>query len=157
MSGRVGKGRTLRTPERREVILRNLRVGGTRAASAGLADMSYDTLHRWMRADASLTRDVSSAEAQAEARFAAVVADDALGRPAQYDDRGRVIRAEVKPNAESAKWWLSRRRAHEYGPRLAVDVRATIDRVAAENGLDPEELIREAEALLAENAERHRR
>lgn len=157
MSGRVGKGRTLRTPERRDVILRNLRVGGTRAASAGLADMSWDTMHRWMQGDADFARAVIVAEAQAEARFAAIVADDGMGRPAQYDDRGRLLRAEVKPNAESAKWWLERRRPHEYGRRMSLDVRSVIDRVAAENGLDPADLIREAEALLAEHSENNRR
>jgi hypothetical protein len=157
MAGRISGGRTLRTPERRDVILRNLRVGGTRTASAGLADLSYDTFARWLRSDASFAHDVIVAEAMAEARFATVVTDDALGRAAQYDDRGRVIREEVKPNVDSAKWWLERRRIHEYGRRISLDVRTVIERVAAENGLDAAELIREAEALLAEHADSNRR
>lgn len=157
MAGRTGHHATLRTPERRELILRILRTGGTKTAACGMADISLSTFHRWVMADASFRRDVAAAEATAESRFAAVVTDDALGRPAQHDDMGRVLRAEVKPNVASAQWWLARRRPHEWGQRLTIDVRATIERVAAENGLDADDLIREAEALMAENAEKYRR
>ena len=155
MSGRAHN--SVRTPERREVILQTIRTGGTRSAAAGRADMNVRTLERWLSADAAFRRDIGQAEATAESRFAAIVADDALGRPAQYDDRGNVIRREVHPNVASARWWLERRRPHEWGQRLAIDVRAVIDRVAAENGLDPDDLIREAETLMAEHAERYRK
>jgi len=157
MPGRNGSRGVPRSPERRDVILQTMRTGGTREAAAGRADMSADTLARWLRADADFRREFATAEATAETRFAAVVTDDALGRPAMYDDFGRVIRREVHPNVNSAKWWLERRRPHAWGQRIAVDVQAVIERVAAENGLTAADLIAEAEALLSENAERYRK
>lgn len=152
MAGLGGSGesrRTHRTPERLEQILGALRTGATRGAAAGYADMSHDTLWRWMRADANVRSAVRQAEATAEIRMTAIVADAAFGRPAQYDDMGRQIRAEVKPNPIHAEYWLDRRRRQEWGHHITVDVRAAIERYAVENGLDPDEVQAEAEAIIA--------
>jgi hypothetical protein len=144
--------KTLRTPERLEVITRALRSGATRTDAAVYAGMDVRTLQRWCVASAAVQRACDEAEATAAIRATAVVMDDAFGRPAQYDDAGNVIRAEVKPNPQTAMWWLERRRPHEFGRRVTVDVRQAVERYASEHGLDADALIAEAEALLAEHA-----
>jgi hypothetical protein len=153
MSGR----RTLRTPEYREAILLRLRAGNTREDSSRSLGIDPVTFRRWMHADASFLRDVEQAEAQARARAVTVVMDAAYGRPAQVDDRGAVIRAEVKPNLNAAMWFLERRDPLNWGRRVTVDIRATVERYAAESGLDVDEVMAEVERLYQENAETFRR
>lgn len=150
MSG-VSKSR--RTPETLEVILRALRGGSTRSDSATYAGIDRGTLSRWCAADATVRRACDEAEATAAIRATAVVMDSAFGRPAQHDDAGNVIRAEVRPNPEHAMWWLERRRPHDFGRRVTVDVRQAVERYAQEHGLDADALIAEAEALLQDHAE----
>lgn len=139
---------TKRTPERREVILRAIRTGMTLTAAAGLADMSRAKVYAWAQADVTLRDALARAHAEAEARFTAVVVDDAFGRPAQYDDVGRLIRAEVKPNPNTAMWWLDRRRKEDYAQHVQVDVMSVARRVAEETGLDVSEVLAEAERIV---------
>lgn len=57
-------------------------------------------------------RDTETARAlAAEVRFATVVTSSALGRAAQYDSAGRVVRAEVPAEEELDAW---------YGPHTGV-------------------------------------
>jgi len=136
-----------RSPERRELILRSLRLGVTRRGAAEYAEIAPPSLRRWMDADARFRDEVIRAEAEAEVRFQSIVADDAFGRPAQVDDQGHVIRAEVKPNPASAKWWLSRRRRSDYATRISVDIGALVRRTAAEDGIDEADVWAELDAL----------
>jgi outer membrane protein OmpA-like peptidoglycan-associated protein len=153
----VGGSRTVRTEERANVILSALRSGSTRTAAAGYSGISMDSMTRWTRSDAVFLRACAVAEATAEVRHAANVADDAFGRPAQYDDAGRVLREEVRSNPESSKWWLERRRPNDWGRRITVDTRALIERYAVEFGLDPDDIQSEAERILADHAAQTRR
>lgn len=121
----------------------------TMRAAAGLVDMDTSTVVRWMQADAAFRTDVARAHAEAEARFTAVITDDALGRPAVRDDRGHIIRDEVKPSVSTAMWWLEHRRREEYARHVQVDVMALVRRVAAETGLDEAEVLAEAERIVA--------
>lgn len=151
-----GRSKSPRTPETLEVIVRALRGGNTRTAAAVYAGIDRSTLQRWCAADAAVRRACAQAEATAEVRAATVVIDDAFGRPAQYDDAGRQIRAEVRANPLTAQWWLERRRPHDYGRRVTVDVRRTIEEYAAANGLDADALIAEAEDIIAQHGESNR-
>lgn len=121
----------------------------TMRAACGLVDMDTSTVVRWMAADAAFRTDVARAHAEAEARFTAVITDDALGRPAVRDDRGHIIRDEVKPSVSTAMWWLEHRRREEYARHVQVDVMALVRRVAAETGLDEAEVLAEAERIVA--------
>ena len=100
-----------RTKERRDTILRTPRSGGTRRAAAEYADIN-----------ATMRNMVKHAEAEAEVRFATVLADSAFGRPTRYDEVGRVIRVEVPANPRDAKWWLSHRRPQDRGDRVIIDL-----------------------------------
>lgn len=147
--GQPGKGRpTKRTPERADVILRAVRTGMTMRAAAGLADMHVSSLYAWQEEDPTFSDALAHAHAECEARFTTIVTDDALGRPAQHDDRGRVIRAEVKPNVESAKWWLEHRRKEDYARHVQIDVMSVARKVAEETGLEVSEVLAEAERII---------
>lgn len=145
-------GKSRRTPQTLEVILRALRGGNTRGDAATYAGIDRSTLVRWCAADASVRRACDEAEATARVHAVAVVVDAAFGRPAQYDDDHNVIRAEVKPNPVFAQWYLERRDPQNWGRRVTVDVRHAVEAYAAEHGLDADALIAEAEALLADHA-----
>ncbi|MBA3797420.1 MAG: hypothetical protein H0X20_09345 [Chloroflexi bacterium] len=102
-----------------------------------------------MKADARFRHAVTLAEADAEVRFTTVIAEAAFGRPAQYDDAGRLIRAERPADSRLAMWWLERRRPKEWGKHVAVavNVRAFAERLAEELGLDAEEILEEADRI----------
>ncbi|MCH8072463.1 MAG: hypothetical protein IIA09_10975 [Proteobacteria bacterium] len=76
---------------------------------------------------------VVKAEAEAEVRHVAVVTSTALGRPAQYDAAGRVVRAEVPPNWNAARWWLSHRREQEWGDRVTFNLEEAVDELDADD------------------------
>ena len=115
---RRGGRPTKRTPQRMALILEVLRSGGTIAGAAGAAEVSQATVYRWLRADARFRDAVKRAEAGAELRFTTAVTAAAMGRPAQYDDAGQLIRPEVKPVWQAAAWWLERRRREDYAQRV---------------------------------------
>ena len=52
----------------------------------------------------------------------------------------------------AAAWWLERRKNSDYARRdkveMTVDLRREAERLAAEQGLDPSEVLAEAEAIM---------
>ena len=94
--------RSKATEARIEALLAALRVGNTRDASAGHAGIVRTTLYRWLERDPGLRARVEKAEADAEVRFAAQVAQGA----------GEDWRA--------AAWWLEHRRPASYGRAQAL-------------------------------------
>lgn len=149
--------RTPRDEAKRDLVLQLLRSGSTREHAARYIGVDPTTLWRWMQRDAGFRRACEEAEATLLVRAIATVSDAAFGRPAQYDDAGRVIRAEIKSNAEYAMWILERKDPLNYGRRVTFDIRATVEKYAAEHGFDADEVIGEIERLYAENAENYRR
>jgi hypothetical protein len=96
-------GRRSKASEARvEALLAALKAGNTRTAAAGHAEIDRTTLHRWLERDAGLRARVEKAEADAEVRFAAQVAQAA----------GTDWRAGA--------WWLERRRSATYGRAAAT-------------------------------------
>jgi len=153
----LGGRRTLRTPERREQVLRMLRTGSTREDAARAAGMDPSTLRRWMHADARLRRELDEAEGTCRVRMVATIVDAAWGRPAQYDDAGNQIRAEVRPNAVHAEWYMERRDPLNWGRRLTIDIKQAIRAYAEREGFDYEEVVAEVEKLMDEHATLMRR
>jgi hypothetical protein len=86
-----------RTPAREQAILGALRVGNTRTAAAAYAEISLDTLARWISDDAEFCGAVLKAEADAEARFL-----------------GQIAKAAQDGTWTAAAWWLERRRPENY-------------------------------------------
>ena len=91
-----------------EALLVALRAGNTRDASAGHAGIVRTTLYRWLERDPALRTRVEKAEADAEVRFAAQVAQGA----------GEDWRA--------AAWWLEHRRPASYGRAQAAAAAAAM-------------------------------
>jgi len=127
MAARKGGGPppTKRTPERRTAILNSLRVGNTRRAAVGFAQIDHATFYRWMDDDATLRDDVEKAEADAETRFL-----------------GNIAKAAADGTWTAAAWWLERRRYEEYRRRDSANVRVT-------NGVEPEAVDVDADTVAA--------
>ena len=94
--------RSKATEARIEALLVALRAGNTREAAAGHAGIDRTTLYRWVERDPAVRARVEKAEADAEVRFAAQVAQGAA------DDW------------HAAAWWLERRRPKSYGRAQAA-------------------------------------
>lgn len=125
------------TPERVEAILLALEGGCTRHAAAGAADVHYATMARWVADNAEFRAQVEKAEDRAEAHFTAAVLQ------------------AVPTNWQAAAWWLERRKFRDYARReridVAVDIRQHAEKVAAELGMSVDEVLAEADRVLAAN------
>lgn len=120
--------------KRSEAAIEAIRMGCTREAAAGVAGVTRMTLYRWIESDDTFRDEVLKAEQQAEAAYT------------------YAVQQAVPKNWQAAAWWLERRRHQSYGRRdrveMTVDLRALAERVAAEDGLDPSEVMAEAERVL---------
>lgn len=115
---------TKKTPERIAAILKALRAGNTRAASARFAEIHRDTLHDWMQTDPSFSDAVEKAEADAEVRFVTRIATAA------------------EETWQAAAWWLERRRPDDYRQQQTQHIQGSL-----QVGLS--ELAREARKVIA--------
>lgn len=128
--------RTKATEPRIAAILELLRQGNTRRAAAGASGISEDSLRRWMIADAAFCGAVEKAESEAEAFYLSAV-----------------LRAAHDPKTwTAAAWWLERRKNQDYARHdkvdMQIDLRKEVERIAAEEGLDPAVVMAEAEAIM---------
>jgi hypothetical protein len=119
--------RSKATEGRIEALLVALRAGNTRDASAGHAGIVRTTLYRWLERDPTLRTRVEKAEADAEVRFEAQVAQGA----------GEDWRA--------AAWWLEHRRPASYGRAQAAAAAPAMTAAPTPgpnplDGLTPEEI-----------------
>jgi len=116
-------------------LLDALRQGNTRTAAAAVVGISRVTLWRMME-DATFCNAVENAEAAAE-----------VARVRQ------VAKAGEDGSWQAAAWWLERRRHEDYAQRskveMSIDIKREAERIAAANGLDPAEVMAEAERVLA--------
>jgi hypothetical protein len=124
------------TDERMGAILAALRAGCTRRAAAAVGGIHHSTFYEWINHDPTLADAVEKAEGEAEAFYTAAVAK------AARDPR----------TWTAAAWWLERRKNSDYARRdkveMQIDVRKEAERLAEELGLDPAEVIAEAEAIM---------
>jgi hypothetical protein len=113
--------------------LQALTAGNTRRAACAYAGVSEDAFAAWLGRYADFADAVKKAEAQAEVKMVATV-----------------VQASTK-QWQAAAWWLERRRADDFSRRdkVEITVRQHAEKLAAELGLDPEELIAEAERIVA--------
>jgi len=130
------------TPERHERIVEAIRLGNTREAAAAYARVGERTLYRWLAKGQQarngskcrqLWQDVKEAENEAELTSVAI------------------IRAAAEKQWTAAAWWLERRRPDQWGRKenLDITIRREAERIAKETGLGIEEIIAEAERMLA--------
>lgn len=115
-------------------IVKALKAGNTRRAAAAYAGINSDTLYEWMKRYPTFSVVVEKAEADAEVRHVANVA-----------------KAAMDGTWTASAWWLERRRHQDWGKvdRVEITIRQQAERLAQELGLDPDELIAEAERIVA--------
>lgn len=120
------------TPDRQQLILEAISAGATRKAAALHAGIDDATLYRWMQRYASFATHIARAEADVELRCTTLILNA----------------AETDPR--HAEWWLERRRTEDYGRRDRVEVllRREAEKLAAELGVEVDEVLREAERIL---------
>lgn len=126
--------RTALGTEQSNAALFALEMGCTRDAAAGAAGVSRTTFYRWLD-DGTFRDAVERAEHKAEAAYTLAV------------------QQAVPKNWQAAAWWLERRRHESYGRRdrvdMAIDLKGLAEKVANADGLDPDELLAEAERIIA--------
>jgi hypothetical protein len=127
--------RTKRTRPRLDALVQGLEGGMTRRAACAWAGFHHAQLYRWMRASDAVRVAVETAEGKAEARFGL-----------------QVLKAATDGTWQAAAWWLERRRPDDYAQRGRIDLRmelaSEVDRIAAEKGLDRDEVMEEVRRLL---------
>lgn len=126
-----------RTPEREARIAEALRAGNTRKAACAYGGISQSQFAEWLARFHDFRDTIEKAEADAEVRAVAQIATAAQAGTWQ-----------------AAAWWLERRRPDDYGrrDRIEVTVRRQAEKMAADLGLDVEELLAEAEMIVAGTA-----
>lgn len=130
MAGRPSK----RTPEREARLLEALRAGNTRKDASLYAGIEQHTFQNWMLRYSHFSQAVEKAEADAVVRNVAQIA-----------------KAAQTGTWQAAAWWLERRRPDDYGRRDRVEVtlRQQAEKLAADLGLNVDELLAEAESIVA--------
>lgn len=130
------------TPERQQRIVTAIRAGNTREAAAGYGGVHAATLYRWLAKgkvarNGSKCRELYEAvkDAENECELTSVA----------------IIRAAAQRHWTAAAWWLERRRPDQWGRKESLDItiRREAEKIAKETGLEVEEVIREAERIVA--------
>jgi len=121
------------------------------AVAAAAGGMHYDTLNEWRKANREFSESVEKAEQRAQQLL--------LGRIRHASEQGMVITRKdgeivEYPGAwQAAAWLLERRWPAQYARRehvdLTVSVEKVAERIAAQSGLDPAQVIAEAEAIVS--------
>jgi hypothetical protein len=135
MTARVGRT-TKRTPALQAALCSVLAAGGTRRAACAHVGVDHTQFYRWLERDAPFRTAVEKAEADAELRFTTIIVTAA------------------SESWQAAAWWLERRRYADFGrkDRIEVDIRSQAQAIAQSLGLDADELVATAEAILRAQA-----
>lgn len=131
MAGR----KTKYTPTTVKIFLDGIRTGLPMRWAAAHAGVNEDTILLWKHRYSEFSEQVALAESEFIGRNVRVIQSGA--------DSG---------DSADAKWLLERRYPQEFGrlERLQIDVelRREAERIAIENGLDPNEVMVEAQRML---------
>lgn len=139
MNGRPSK----LTPATQQRIVTAIAAGNTREMAAAYAGIHRATLFAWIAAGEKASRgrfrDFSDALKKAEAQ--AVVTSVAI------------IRRAASESWQAAAWWLERRYPDEWGRKDRVTLEhllsQEVERMAGELGLSKEDILADAERILA--------
>lgn len=130
--------------KRSAAICESVRRGAPLEAAAKAAGIAESTLYHWRergeavltavanghkrvqdldaqeRLAASFSEDLEKARGECEDQLVRIVSHAALGHPAEFDERGRKIRDERKPNPTMAVILLERKWPQRWGRRIHV-------------------------------------
>lgn len=123
---------TKRTPEAREAIILALRNGDPLMTAAAMGGIHYDTFVEWRKADAEFS--------------------DAVERAIQYGKHSlvEIVRKAAPKTWQAGAWLLERRWPEDFARReqLTIDLTQHAAKAAEEAGLDPAEVLAEAERIV---------
>lgn len=144
------------TDETRDVILRLIGAGNYRETAAEFAGIGRATLYRWLKRGevAAAADEPDPADATYRDFYQAVVAAE---RQVEVLSLAKV-RAAADQHWQAAAWWLERRFPERWGQRQKIDMPAFVEQrageIAAEFGIDKQELIAEVERIMRTRAPR---
>jgi transposase len=129
-----------RTPERITAILSGIEGGLTETDAAQTAGISRGTLYNWKSEDPDLIEAIAAAKSRFVRTLTALILQHAASR---------------FPNSwQAAAWLLERRFPDDFGAKqrleISIDVRKEAERLASEHGLNVDDVLREAEAVIEE-------
>lgn len=153
---------TKHTGETERKLFDALRNGNTRRTSCALAGISEDSLARYMASSADFAEGIRVAEAEAEAERVNRIGFAGMGGfvtkrttvTVQHPDgsiQQTVTEERSRPEWNADAWFLERKNPDDWGrrDRVTIDVVAReVERLAGKLGLDPAEIMREAETLM---------
>jgi len=156
---RPGAGRpTKRTPELVARLLEVLAAGNTRKAAYDIAGISSGTFATWLEDDLDFKDAVKKAESDAVAERVARIRAAGIGgavvRRVTVARNGEVVTTTeeyARPEWQADAWLLERKYPDDFGrkDRITMEhVRREAERIAKEQGLDVEEVMAEAEAVV---------
>jgi hypothetical protein len=99
----------------RDTILARIRSGAPDSDAAQSAGVHRATFYRWLKAKPAFKRAVDLAKSEGMVAHVGNIMKHAFGSPAEYDDKGNLIKAEVRPIWQASAWWLERRHPEHFG------------------------------------------
>jgi hypothetical protein len=129
------------TPEVQEKIVTAIAAGNAEETAAEYAGIHPATFFRWMAEGRPCRNGGPKGEFYEAVKKAQV----------QAEVSHVIVIEQAKDKAwQAAAWWLERRHHDRWGRRESVDltIKREAERIAKETGLDPDEILREAERLV---------
>lgn len=125
MGKRGGPGRDFKySPEIHKKIIEALRAGNYVQVTCDYAGIDTATFYKWMKRGEKGQKPfdqffsaVREAQAQGEMKHVVNIDRCGLGRPAQYDQQGKLIQAAIDPDWKASSWVLERKFPERWGKR----------------------------------------
>lgn len=167
----MGRKRKIGQPTRltarvQETICKYIRAGNYLVTAAAQAGVSYAAVNQWIQrgkgtSDRPTTqlyvdfvRAVDLAKAEAEIQLVVLLRREAIGRPAQYNEKGELTMPAREPDPQSAKWILERgyREHWGIGERTIVEHSGAVDVRPSSLAHLSDEALEKIERLMVEDA-----
>lgn len=80
------------------------------------------TFYEWMKTKPDFNDIITRARGRFVKSHVANIQQAAAGRPAKYDDQGRLIQSEILPDARHSEWLLERRAPQDFSKAQTVNI-----------------------------------
>ncbi|HLL28570.1 MAG TPA: hypothetical protein VKT73_13080 [Xanthobacteraceae bacterium] len=107
----MGRPQYVPTEKDRRHVELELSLGGKEADICAILEIDEKTFRKHFAAE------IAAGVEGASRRVAHALYENAVGRPAEYNAKGKLIREEIKPQLGAQKYWLACRAGwYEYAP-----------------------------------------
>ena len=129
------------SPERKAAIIAGMELGLSRGDAAQSAGVTRRTVNRWAAEESDFADELEMAESRAKRHLLGIVV---------------AVAAKRFPNTwQAAAWLLERRWPSEFAQKsrldISIDLEAEIRQMAEEHGLAYEDVVNQAEVIIAEH------